>query len=233
MLVEASVTYRSTSDRLSFSSAPYGEALTQTESSYPSTPTVKIEDQSDNIIEGEEIGTSIADMSYRRLVDSANSYAYRLESEFSPDQATLSLSKVRYPASLDSHSVSALPALSFNKRSERQEKSPAKSRNHNTASSLVVQTGQSHRFTTEEDANFHCQMQGNKLFHNAHNFETDMRSHVVNQKNPFLCSIKDCSRRFTRKTDLKRHYKCVHVRQRNYHCYFCDQAFARKDTMRR
>ncbi|KIM99121.1 hypothetical protein OIDMADRAFT_56289 [Oidiodendron maius Zn] len=160
LLVEASVTSRSTSDRLSFSSAPY-------------------EDQSDDIIESEEIVTSISDMSYSRLVDSANSHACRLKSEFSQDQATLSPSKVNYPASLDSHSASALPALLFNKRSEWQEKSPGKPRSHHPTSSLVVQTGQSRRFTTEENANFHCQMQGcNKSFHNIHNFEVHMRSHV-------------------------------------------------------
>ena len=232
VLVKSSAT--STSDRSSFSSAHYDESWAQTDSIYSSTPMVKIEDQSDNVIEGEETGTSISDMSRSRLVNSVNSYACRLEPEFSQDTVTLKRSKGSYPASLDAHSVLALPVPLCNKRSESQGKSPARPRNHHTTPSLMVQTGQSRRFITDKDANFHCQMQGcNKPFYSIYSFKVHMRSHVMTQRSLFPCSFKDCSKGFTRKTDLTRHYQCVHVKQRNHYCYFCNQSFTRKDTMRR
>lgn len=49
----------------------------------------------------------------------------------------------------------------------------------------------------------------------------------------FLCPIDDCKKKFARKTDLERHNKSVHIKERNHECTYCGRLFARKDTLRR
>ncbi|TQS32546.1 hypothetical protein Golomagni_07135 [Golovinomyces magnicellulatus] len=49
----------------------------------------------------------------------------------------------------------------------------------------------------------------------------------------FSCPIDDCRKKFARKTDLERHNKSVHIKERNHECTYCGRLFARKDTLRR
>jgi uncharacterized Zn-finger protein len=45
--------------------------------------------------------------------------------------------------------------------------------------------------------------------------------------------MKDCSKKFVRKTDLQRHHQSSHMKQRNHRCSYCSRYFARKDALRR
>lgn len=49
----------------------------------------------------------------------------------------------------------------------------------------------------------------------------------------YPCPVEGCSKKFARKTDLERHNKSVHIKERNHECTFCGRLFARKDTLRR
>jgi len=60
-----------------------------------------------------------------------------------------------------------------------------------------------------------------------------METHDAGRVYPFPCPVKDCSKKFVRKTDLARHHQSVHMKQRNHQCDYCSRFFARKDTLRR
>lgn len=49
----------------------------------------------------------------------------------------------------------------------------------------------------------------------------------------YQCPVGGCTKKFARKTDLERHNKSVHIKERNHECTFCGRLFARKDTLRR
>lgn len=49
----------------------------------------------------------------------------------------------------------------------------------------------------------------------------------------YPCPVEGCTKKFARKTDLERHNKSVHIKERNHECTFCGRLFARKDTLRR
>jgi len=60
-----------------------------------------------------------------------------------------------------------------------------------------------------------------------------METHDASREYPFPCPLKDCNKKFVRKTDLQRHHQSVHMKQRNHRCDYCSRYFARKDTLRR
>lgn len=49
----------------------------------------------------------------------------------------------------------------------------------------------------------------------------------------YQCHLMGCSRKFKRKTDLKRHHQSVHSRQCDWNCAYCARCFSRKDSLRR
>jgi hypothetical protein len=90
------------------------------------------------------------------------------------------------------------------------------------------------QMTKIEDANFQCRVKGcGKLFSRSYNFKAHMETHDSSRVYPFPCPLPDCSKKFVRKTDLQRHHRSVHMKERDFCCDFCNRYFARKDTLRR
>ncbi|KAG9250790.1 uncharacterized protein F5Z01DRAFT_639878 [Emericellopsis atlantica] len=90
------------------------------------------------------------------------------------------------------------------------------------------------RHTTQEEANFQCQVRGcGKFFSRSYNFKSHMETHDNRREYPFPCEVPHCTKRFVRKTDLQRHHQSVHSKERNHKCDYCGRLFARKDTLRR
>lgn len=102
------------------------------------------------------------------------------------------------------------------------------------STSAVARTRPPRKLTTREDANFQCRVRGcGKLFGRSYNYKAHMETHDTGRVYPFACLVKDCAKKFVRKTDLARHHQSVHMKQRNHRCDYCGRFFARKDTLRR
>jgi hypothetical protein len=232
-LPQSPVPSRTTSQRSSFSSAPASEVYNQASSIHSYTPQIKMEDHSDFVTGSEGIIMNSPQMSHSLLVTSSNAYPGSIEATFYQDQATLGWSKVEYPPSQDLPSISTLPIPLYERRSESHEQ-PAKPHDHRRIPSTIVRTRQPRRLTTKEDANFQCHVKGcGKLFGRSYNFKAHMETHDASREYPFPCPLKDCTKKFVRKTDLQRHHQSVHMKQRNHRCDYCSRFFARKDTLRR
>jgi hypothetical protein len=220
------------SQRSSFSSTPASEVFTQAGSVHAYTPQVKMEDHHPEYVTGGIIMSS-PQMAHNLLGPSANPYPGSIEATFYPDPAGLGWSK-EYPASQDLPSISALPLPSYARKSSSQEQAPTRPHDPRRVPSTVVRTRQPRRLTTKEDANFQCHVKGcGKLFGRSYNFKAHMETHDSSREYPFPCPLKDCTKKFVRKTDLQRHHQSVHMKQRNHRCDFCSRFFARKDTLRR
>jgi hypothetical protein len=222
------------SQRSSFSSAPASEVFTQASSIDSYTPQVKMEDHPQFITGGDGVIMSSPQMAHNLLVTSANTYPGTLDGTFYQDQASMGWSKVEYQAPQDLPSISTLPIPLYDRRSESQEQAPARPHEQRRIPSTIVRTRQPRRLTTKEDANFQCHVKGcGKLFGRSYNFKAHMETHDSSREYPFPCPLKDCTKKFVRKTDLQRHHQSVHMKQRNHRCDYCSRVFARKDTLRR
>ena len=90
------------------------------------------------------------------------------------------------------------------------------------------------RMTTKEEANYQCHYDGcGKLFSRSYNYKAHLETHDKNRAYSFPCPVKDCNKKFVRKTDLQRHNASVHLKERSHKCQYCGRPFARKDTLRR
>lgn len=54
---------------------------------------------------------------------------------------------------------------------------------------------------------------------------------TFSKKTKFQCQ--KCPKKYSRKSDLNRHYNGTHTGQREYKCLFCGKGFARKDVCKR
>ncbi|KAI9891074.1 MAG: hypothetical protein M1814_003273 [Vezdaea aestivalis] len=98
--------------------------------------------------------------------------------------------------------------------------------------SNTERTRKRRRLTTAAEANHTCDICG-KLFSRSYNYKAHMDTHNPAREHPHVCTIKNCNKKFVRKTDLLRHHQSVHDKQRNFQCSLCEHMFARKDTLRR
>ena len=99
--------------------------------------------------------------------------------------------------------------------------------------SMIPHVRPARKLSTNEDANFQCKVEGcGKIFGRSYNFKAHMETHDGSREYPFPCPLKDCNKKFVRKTDLQRHHQSVHMKQRNHRCDYCSRYFARKDTLR-
>ena len=220
-----------TSQRSSFSSAPASEIFTQAGSIHSYTPRIKMEDHTDYVTGPDGMMMSSPQLSHNLLVTSASSYPGSLEAAFYQDQTPLAWPKMDYPTSHDLPSISSLPIPPYGRRSESQDRPVHEQRK---TPSAIARTRQPRKLTTKEDANFECNVKGcGKLFGRSYNFKAHMETHDASREYPFPCPMKDCTKKFVRKTDLQRHHQSVHMKQRNHRCDYCSRYFARKDTLRR
>lgn len=172
-------------------------------------------------------------LNHNIIVTSASSYPGSLEATFYHDQPPMGWAKVEYTPSEGLPSLSSLPLPPYERRSESLERiSSLQSRRRRP--STIARTRQPRKLTTQEDANFQCNVNGcGKLFGRSYNFKAHMETHDSSREYPFPCPMDTCSKKFVRKTDLQRHHQSVHMKQRNHRCDYCSRFFARKDTLRR
>ncbi|KZF19399.1 hypothetical protein L228DRAFT_42791 [Xylona heveae TC161] len=96
----------------------------------------------------------------------------------------------------------------------------------------VARTRKRRQLTTPAEANHECRICG-KLFGRSYNYKAHMETHDPARVYPHPCTVKNCTKKFVRKTDLLRHQDSVHFKSRNFGCNLCGSQFARKDTLRR
>lgn len=98
----------------------------------------------------------------------------------------------------------------------------------------AMRSGRKHprKMTTREEANFECDV-CHKFFGRSYNYKAHLETHDAQRVYPFPCTVKNCNKRFVRKTDLQRHNASVHLKEKSHKCEYCGRHFARKDTLRR
>ncbi|UPX18982.1 uncharacterized protein EKO05_0009262 [Ascochyta rabiei] len=69
-----------------------------------------------------------------------------------------------------------------------------------------------------------------KGFSRQYNYKQHMLTHDPNRKKDHVCLWDGCGRSFVRRTDLDRHHRSVHLKERSHKCRNCPAGFARKDT---
>ena len=232
MLPASPVPSGNASQRSSFSSAPASEIFAQAGPINSFTSRIKMEDCPEYVSGPDEMMISLPQDNHNILVSSAASFSGTLEAAFYQDQHPLIWPKMDYSPSHDLPSISSSPILSYGRRSESHvQDAPHTPRK---IPSTIARTRQPRKLTTKEDANFQCTIRGcGKLFGRSYNFKAHMETHDARREYPFPCPMKNCMKRFVRKTDLQRHHQSVHMKQRNHRCDYCSRYFARKDTLRR
>ncbi|KAF9694534.1 hypothetical protein EKO04_007365 [Ascochyta lentis] len=89
---------------------------------------------------------------------------------------------------------------------------------------------QSNRRQTDLDkAQYSCLM-CQKGFSRQYNYKQHLLTHDPNRKKEHTCLWDGCGRSFVRRTDLERHHRSVHLKERSHGCRNCPSGFARKDT---
>ncbi|KAL1955445.1 hypothetical protein VTO42DRAFT_8538 [Malbranchea cinnamomea] len=85
---------------------------------------------------------------------------------------------------------------------------------------------------TPATAKYQCEKCGMTFTRNS-NCKSHMKIHDPNRKYPHKCTLENCTKKFSRKTDLVRHIDSVHKRLKPFVCSQCGHRFARQDTLRR
>jgi hypothetical protein len=77
-----------------------------------------------------------------------------------------------------------------------------------------------------------CTIEGcPKTFSRKSNAKAHLRTHDKNRNYRVKCGI--CGRLFTRRADLVRHHKDVHLQERRHCCHHCLRSFSRRDSLER
>lgn len=225
-----------TSQRSSISSTHSSEIFTQAGSIHSYTPNIKTEEPTDFCTGSDTLVLNPPAHGHGHLVTSANSYPGSLAATYY-NQAAMGWAKIEYSNNQELPSLSSLAIPRHDKTSESLEsleRDSISTLGQRRTSSAVARTRQPRRLTTKEDANFQCHIKGcGKLFGRSYNYKAHMETHDSTREYPFPCPMKECNKKFVRKTDLQRHHQSVHMKQRNYRCDYCSRHFARKDTLRR
>ncbi|KAI9836410.1 MAG: hypothetical protein M1819_001440 [Sarea resinae] len=72
----------------------------------------------------------------------------------------------------------------------------------------VARTRKRRQLTTPSEANHECRVCG-KLFGRSYNYKAHMDTHDPARVYPHICSVRNCNKKFVRKTDLVRHEDSV------------------------
>lgn len=86
--------------------------------------------------------------------------------------------------------------------------------------------------TTPENARFTCDL-CNHHFQRKYNFTQHMKTRHTEREKEHVCSWDGCDWKFGRLTDMERHKKSVHLKEKKCVCKMCGRSFSRKDTLRR
>jgi uncharacterized Zn-finger protein len=73
----------------------------------------------------------------------------------------------------------------------------------------------------------------NRGFSKLYNMRVHREIHNKDRIIPYICTVTDCRKAFSRKNDYKRHVSAVHMKERPFHCAICNTSFARKGTLDR
>ncbi|KAK4245027.1 hypothetical protein C7999DRAFT_16765, partial [Corynascus novoguineensis] len=77
-----------------------------------------------------------------------------------------------------------------------------------------------------------CTIQGcPKTFSRESNAKAHLRTHDKKCNYRVKCDI--YGRLFTRRSDVVRHHKDVHLRERNHQCHLCNRSYSRRDSLER
>jgi hypothetical protein len=153
-----------------------------------------------------------------------------IDATFSQDQPSIGRLKMDFENAPNLPSISLL-GWKYDRRLESQERDTSSSQA--TRSPTGIPCTKTRRLTPKKDADFQCHVEGcGKLFSRSYNFKAHLETHDKTRKHLFPCSVKDCDKKFEKKTDLERHHQSAHVVQRN-RCEHCSRTFAREDILRR
>ncbi|KMP00075.1 hypothetical protein CIRG_00217 [Coccidioides immitis RMSCC 2394] len=101
-----------------------------------------------------------------------------------------------------------------------------------TAVSTSRKRKQARKARTAKKGKFECPKCGMQFTRNS-NCKSHMKIHDPDRKYPHKCTFGQCTKQFSRKTDLTRHVDSVHEKLRRFGCSECGHRFARQDTLRR
>ncbi|KMU81834.1 hypothetical protein CISG_02850 [Coccidioides immitis RMSCC 3703] len=101
-----------------------------------------------------------------------------------------------------------------------------------TAGSTSRKRKQARKARIAKKGKFECPKCGMQFTRNS-NCKSHMKIHDPDRKYPHKCTFGQCTKQFSRKTDLTRHVDSVHEKLRRFGCSECGHRFARQDTLRR
>lgn len=101
-------------------------------------------------------------------------------------------------------------------------------RAHSTGS--LTRKRQKRTKTTPENARFTCEYCDHP-FTRKYNYAQHLKNKHQPRIKEHICNWEGCTESFGRKTDLLRHEKSLHVKEKKWKCNMCGRPFARKDTL--
>jgi hypothetical protein len=125
----------------------------------------------------------------------------------------------------------AAPTLDYDNRNYERESS--KETTASISSTGKQERSRNRKYTDPDSAPFRCSLCPNKGFARRYNFNQHMLTHELHRKKENKCHYPDCNRQFVRKTDLGRHERSVHIKDKCHKCKKCEAAFTRSDTLQR
>lgn len=84
--------------------------------------------------------------------------------------------------------------------------------------------------TTPENARFNCELCP-QHFSRKYNYTQHIKNRHTARVREHACNWEGCDQLFGRQTDLDRHKRSVHLKEKNSKCRMCGRCFARKDTL--
>lgn len=127
-------------------------------------------------------------------------YLYSTSGDVQPVATYGSVANQSYPPSEYGYQISERSSY---EDLESGETSPGKITNAERTRSKAKRNA-----TTRENANHECHICG-KLFARSYNYKAHMETHDPTREHPHVCMVKNCGKKFVRKTDLLRHHSSV------------------------